>query len=231
MDADLQDPPELIHDMVAQWRAGFDVVYARRRQRSGESRFKLVTAALFYKLMSRLSAIELPQNVGDFRLIDRKVLEAFSQMREQDRFVRGMFAWVGFRQTAIEFDRPERAAGETKWDFARLFRLAVSGLVSFSDAPLRLALWLGLGVSCWALFYAAYVFVSRGLLGDPVPGWTSTMVVLAFLGGANMMLTGIMGLYIGRIHAEVKQRPLYIVARQKGEDFPSPRAFAVDRLP
>ena len=220
MDADLQDPPELIHDMVAQWCAGFDVVYARRRQRAGESRFKLVTASLFYKVISKLTAIELPQNVGDFRLVDRQVLDAFRQMREQDRFVRGMFAWVGFRQTAIEFDRPERAAGETKWDFAHLLRLAVSGVVSFSDAPLRLALWLGIGVSCWALFYAAYVFVSRGLLGDPVPGWTSTMVVLAFLGGANMMLTGIMGLYVGRIHAEVKQRPLYIVARARGVDLP-----------
>ncbi len=223
MDADLQDPPELIHEMVAQWRNGFDVVYARRRARAGESRFKLLTASLFYKVMNRLTAIELPQNVGDFRLIDRQVLDAFRQMREQDRFVRGMFAWVGFRQTAIEFDRPERAAGETKWNFARLLRLAVSGLVSFSDAPLRLALWLGIGVSCWALFYAGYVFVSRGLLGDPVPGWTSTMVVLAFLGGANMMLTGIMGLYVGRIHAEVKQRPLYIIARTRGVDLPDRR--------
>ncbi len=223
MDADLQDPPELIHEMVAQWRNGFDVVYARRRARAGESRFKLLTASLFYKVMNRLTAIELPQNVGDFRLIDRQVLDAFRQMREQDRFVRGMFAWVGFRQTAIEFDRPERAAGETKWNFARLLRLAVSGLVSFSDAPLRLALWLGIGVSCWALFYAGYVFVSRGLLGDPVPGWTSTMVVLAFLGGANMMLTGIMWLYVGRIHAEVKQRPLYIIARTRGVDLPDRR--------
>jgi dolichol-phosphate mannosyltransferase len=218
MDGDLQDPPEIIHQMIDRWQEGFEVVYARRRSRAGESRFKLTTAALFYRLMSKLAAIDLPQNVGDFRLVDRKVLDAFRRMREQDRFVRGMFAWVGFRQTAIEFDRDERAGGETKWGFAQLVRLAANALVSFSDAPLRLALWMGLAVSAFAMIYAAWVLVSRGIWGDPVPGWTSTMVVLAFLGGANMMVTGIMGLYIGRIHTQVKERPLYIVARSRGID-------------
>ena len=216
MDGDLQDPPELIFQMVEKWREGFDVVYAQRKTRSGESRFKLMTASLFYKMMSKLAAIDLPQNVGDFRLIDRKALNAFRSMREQDRFVRGMFTWVGFRQTAIEFERAERAAGETKWPVGKLVRLAVSGLVSFSDAPLRLALWLGLLVSTTAIVYGVYVFVDRLLAQQYVAGWASTMFVVAFLGGANMMLTGIMGLYVGRIYSEVKRRPLYIVARSRG---------------
>ena len=216
MDADLQDPPEVIHDMVAKWQEGFEIVYARRRSRAGESSFKLVTAQLFYKMMSKLAAIDLPQNVGDFRLIDAKALEVFRSMREQDRFVRGMFAWVGFRQTAVEFERAERAAGNTKWPVGKLVKLAVSGLVSFSDAPLRLALWMGTLVSTTAIIYGTYVFIWRLISNDYVPGWASTMVVVAFLGGANMMLTGIMGLYIGRIHTEVKRRPLYIVSRLRG---------------
>ncbi len=216
MDGDLQDPPELIFQMVDKWREGFDVVYAQRKSRAGESQFKLMTASLFYKMMSKLAAIDLPRNVGDFRLIDRKALEAFRSMREQDRFVRGMFTWVGFRQTAIEFERAERAAGETKWPVGKLVRLAVSGLVSFSDAPLRLALWLGLFVSTTAIIYGIYVFIDRLLAQQYVAGWASTMFVVAFLGGANMMLTGIMGLYVGRIYSEVKRRPLYIVARSRG---------------
>ena len=218
MDADLQDPPEVIHEMIAKWREGYEIVYARRARRAGESRFKLATARLFYKTMSKLASVEIPQNVGDFRLVDRKALEVFRSMREQDRFVRGMFAWVGFRQIAIEFDREERAAGETKWPIGKLVKLAVNGLVSFSDAPLRLALWMGACVSGLAILYGSYVIVTRLLSEDYVPGWASTIVVVAFLGGANMLLTGILGLYIGRIHNEVKRRPLYIVGRTAGFD-------------
>jgi len=224
MDGDLQDPPELIFQMVEKWREGFDIVYAQRKSRAGESRFKLMTSSLFYKMMSKLAAIDLPQNVGDFRLIDRKALDAFRSMREQDRFVRGMFTWVGFRQTAIEFERAERAAGETKWPVGKLVKLAVSGLVSFSDAPLRLALWLGLSVSTTAIIYGLYVFIERLLSQQYVAGWASTMFVVAFLGGANMMLTGIMGLYVGRIYSEVKRRPLYIVARSRGFERTRPAA-------
>lgn len=216
MDADLQDPPEVVLQMIEKWREGFEIVYARRRSRQGESPFKLATARLFYKLMSKIAAVEIPQNVGDFRLVDRKALDVFCAMREQDRFVRGMFAWVGFRQTAIEFDRAERAAGETKWPLGKLLGLAINGLISFSDAPLRLALWLGMGVSSLGILYGIFVMLSRLFRDDYVPGWASTIVVVAFLGGANMMLTGIMGLYIGRIHNEVKRRPLYIVARSEG---------------
>jgi polyisoprenyl-phosphate glycosyltransferase len=216
MDADLQDPPEVIHEMIAKWREGYEIVYARRASRAGESRFKLATARLFYKTMSRLASVDIPQNVGDFRLVDRKALEVFRSMREQDRFVRGMFAWVGFRQIAIEFNREERAAGETKWPVGKLVKLAVNGLVSFSDAPLRLALWLGACVSGMAILYGCYVIVTRLMSNDYVPGWASTIVVVAFLGGANMLLTGILGLYVGRIHNEVKRRPLYIVSRTAG---------------
>jgi dolichol-phosphate mannosyltransferase len=218
MDADLQDPPEVVLQMIEKWREGFEIVYARRRTRAGESRFKLATAKLFYKLMSRIAAVDIPQNVGDFRLVDRKALDVFRSMREQDRFVRGMFAWVGFNQTAVEFDRDERAAGETKWPVSKLIRLAVNGLISFSDAPLRFALWMGMGVSCLGILYGLYVMVTRMVRDDYVPGWASTIVVVAFLGGANMLLTGIMGLYIGRIHNEVKRRPLYIVAKATGFD-------------
>ncbi len=216
MDADLQDPPEIIHQMIEKWREGYEIVYARRATRAGESRFKLATSKLFYKTMSRLASVEIPQNVGDFRLVDRKALEVFRSMREQDRFVRGMFAWVGFRQIAIEFNREERAAGETKWPVGKLVKLAVNGLVSFSDAPLKLALWLGTLVSGTAIVYGLYVIVSRLFTENYVPGWASTIVVVAFLGGANMMLTGILGLYIGRIHNEVKRRPLYIVGKTAG---------------
>lgn len=229
MDADLQDPPEVVLQMIEKWREGYEIVYARRKTRAGESRMKLATAALFYKIVSRVAAVEIPQNVGDFRLVDRKALDIFCEMREQDRFVRGMFAWVGFRQTAIEFDREERAAGHTKWPLAHLVRLAVNGLVSFSDAPLRLALWMGMGVSSLGILYGIYVMITRLMQEDYVPGWASTIVVVAFLGGANMMLTGIMGLYVGRIHNEVKRRPLYIVARRTG--FAGEQASAAEGEP
>ena len=216
MDADLQDPPEVIHQLIEKWAEGFEIVYARRATRKGENWFKLATASLFYKMMNRLASVEIPRNVGDFRLIDRKALEVFRAMREQDRFVRGMFAWVGFRQTAVEFHREERVAGETKWPIGKLVRLAISGVVGFSDAPLRFALWMGAGVSAIAMLYGSYVMVSRFFTANYVPGWASTIVVVAFLGGFNMLLTGILGIYVGRIHNEVKRRPLYIVGKREG---------------
>ena len=216
MDADLQDPPEVIHQLIGKWAEGFEIVYARRASRAGESLFKLQTSKLFYKLMNKLSSVEIPSNVGDFRLIDRKALDVFRAMPEQDRFVRGMFAWVGFRQTAVEFHRDERLAGETKWPIGKLMRLAMTGVVGFSDAPLRLALWMGACVSGFALLYGTGVIVNRLLTNDYVPGWASTIVVVAFLGGFNMLLTGVLGIYVGRIHAEVKRRPLYIVGKSAG---------------
>jgi glycosyltransferase involved in cell wall biosynthesis len=215
MDADLQDPPELVQEMIARWKQGYDVVHARRVSRDGESAFKRWTAAAFYKLLGRLSSVYIPEDVGDFRLVDRRVLDAFRAMPEQDRFVRGMFAWLGFRQAAVEFHRPARAAGVTKYPLWKMLRLAVNALIGFSDAPLKLAIWLGLAVSAFALCYGLFA-IERYIGNEAVAGWTSTIVIVSFLSGINLLMTGIMGLYIGRIHAEVKRRPLYIVDQRAG---------------
>jgi glycosyltransferase involved in cell wall biosynthesis len=216
MDADLQDPPEVVGDMIARWRDGYEIVYGRRLSRDGESRFKRWTASLFYRALARLSSIDIPRDVGDFRLIDRKVLEAFRAMPEQDRFVRGMFAWLGFRQTEVAFHRLPRLAGETKYPFWRMLRLAVTGTLSFSETPLRLAIWCGLAVSMLAMLYGFYVTGLWLANSHLVKGWASTIVVVSFLCGLNMLMTGIMGLYVGRIHAEVKRRPLYVVSQKLG---------------
>jgi glycosyltransferase involved in cell wall biosynthesis len=216
MDADLQDPPEIVLDMVEKWKEGYDVVYAERLSREGEGRFKRWTANLFYRLMTKLSAVEIPRNVGDFRLVDRKAVDAFRAMPERDRFVRGMFAWLGFEQTSVKFHRPPRAAGETKYPLLKMLRLAANGVVSFSDAPLRLALWAGMAVSMLAMLYGCYVIAMWASSADLARGWSSTIVITAFLCGANMMMTGIMGLYVGRIYAEVKGRPLYVIDRSVG---------------
>ena len=216
MDADLQDPPEIVTQMIARWKAGFQVVYAKRLTRSGESWFKRTSAHMFYKLLKNLTQVDIPRDVGDFRLIDRKVLDAFKAMPERDRFVRGMFAWLGFRQTAIEFHRPERAAGETKYPLFKMMRLALNGIIGFSDTPLRLAIWLGMGISALALVYGVYVIAMWVSHSQLVSGWSSTIVIISFLCGINMLMTGIIGLYIGRIYNEVKRRPLYVVNQRAG---------------
>ena len=218
MDADLQDPPEVVGQMIERWREGYEVVFGRRLSRQGESRFKLWTASLFYKLLGRLSSVDIPRDAGDFRLIDRKVLEAFRAMPERDRFVRGMFAWLGFRQTEVTFHRLPRLAGETKYPIWKMLRLALNGALSFSDAPLRLAIWCGSAVSVLAMLYGLYVTVLWLMHSHLVEGWSSTIIIVSFLCGLNMLMTGIMGLYIGRIHAEVKRRPLYIVSQKAGFD-------------
>jgi len=217
MDADLQDPPEVVLDMIARWKDGYEVVYGRRLSREGESRFKTATASLFYKFLARLSSVDIPRDSGDFRLIDRKAVEAFLAMPERDRFVRGMFAWLGFRQTEVAFNRLPRFAGETKYPFWKMLRLAVNGVIGFSDVPLRAAIWLGFGVTAFAALYAVSVAV-RWLAGDPdlVVGWASTIIIVSFLSGMNMVMTGLMGLYVGRIYNEVKRRPLYVVAERVG---------------
>jgi dolichol-phosphate mannosyltransferase len=216
MDADLQDPPEVVLDMVARWKQGVQVVYAARLTREGESRFKRLTADLFYRLLGCLSEVEIPRNVGDFRLVDRKALDAFLAMPERDRFVRGMFAWVGFRQGVVSFHRPQRAAGATKYSLVKMLRLAISGVVSFSDAPLRLALWAGLTISSLAILYGLWVIAMWTMNADFARGWSSLAVLVTFLGGANMLMTGVLGVYVGRIYAEVKHRPLYVVEREAG---------------
>jgi dolichol-phosphate mannosyltransferase len=217
MDADLQDPPEVVEQMIARWKDGYEVVYARRVSRHGEGAFKRVTATLFYRLLGRLSSVDIPQDVGDFRLVDRRVVDVFRAMPERDRFVRGMFAWLGFKQTAVDFHRPARAAGSTKYPFWKMLRLAASAVIGFSDAPLRAAIWTGLAVSGLAMCLGLYA-VGRYLADEVVAGWTSTIVIVSFLSGINLLTSGIMGLYIGRIHAEVKRRPLYVVEREIGFD-------------
>nr|WP_156917547.1 glycosyltransferase family 2 protein [Salinarimonas rosea] len=213
MDADLQDPPEVVHDLIAKWRDGYEIVYAQRVSRAGESRLKLWTASLFYRLLARLTRVEIPRNVGDFRLVDRKAVDAFKAMPERDRFVRGMFGWMGFRQAAVPYHRLARVAGETKYSMRKMIRLAFDGIVGFSDAPLRLVLWLGLAVSLGALGYGGWVVALSLLDATLVPGWASLAVILSFLSGINLITTGVVGLYVGRIHNEVKGRPLYVVGR------------------
>ncbi len=218
MDADLQDPPEVVLDLVAKWREGYEIVYARRLSREGETRLKLWTAGLFYRLLRTLTAVEIPENVGDFRLVDRKAVDAFRAMPERDRFVRGMFGWLGFRQTAVSFHRASRAAGQTRYGWAKMVRLAFDGIVSFSDAPLRLALWLGGAVSLCSLAFGGWVVWQSLHQAGFVSGWASTVVLLSLLSGVNLLMTGIVGLYVGRIHSEVKHRPLYVVGRAVGFD-------------
>ncbi len=211
IDADLQDPPELIFDLVAKWREGYDVVCAQRTSRDGESRFKKVSADLFYRCLSRLASVEIPRNVGDCRLMNRRVLDAFRSMPERERFVRGMVAWIGFRQALVPYQRASRAAGTTKYPIRRMARLAADALVGFSEAPLRLSLWVGMVVSILGMLYGCVVIAMWLTRADLVPGWSSTIVVTTFLCGANMLMTGIMGLYVGRIYSEVKGRPLYVM--------------------
>lgn len=215
IDADLQDPPELIAEMVGRWREGFKVVYAERTGREGESALKLATARTFYRLLSRISDTDVPLDVGDFRLMDRQVVDAFLAMPERDRFVRGMVSWVGFPQAAVPFRRQPRAAGETKYPFFRMLAFAADAIVSFSFAPLRLATWLGFLSAFLALGGIAYAF-AQWVVGNTVAGWTTVFVAVLFLGGVQLIALGIVGEYVGRIYREAKRRPLYLVERRLG---------------
>lgn len=230
MDADLQDPPCVVPDMIAKWKEGYDVVYARRAARQREGIFKRASAWLFYRFMRVVTDVEIPPDVGDFRLVDRRAVEAFENMGERDRFVRGMFAWMGYRQTAITFTRPERAAGDTKYGLGSMARLATDGLLGFSDAPLRMVVWLGIAISFLAMLAGVYAVVLRLVRDDLVAGWASIIAVVSFLSGINMLMTGIVGLYVGRIHREVKGRPLYLVSEAVGFERDVRPAPLVDRL-
>lgn len=211
IDADLQDPPELIPDMLAKWREGYDVVYATRIERAGETWLKKATAGGFYRLMERLSDVPMPPNTGDFRLMARPAVDALREARERNRFMKGLFAWVGFRQYSLGYHRDPRAAGTTKWSYWRLIRLAIEGITSFSSAPLQIATWLGLAVASLSFVYGVVRIVITLLYGNPVAGYPSLMVVILFLGGVQLITLGIIGAYVGRIYQEVKGRPLYIV--------------------
>ncbi|HWA98848.1 MAG TPA: glycosyltransferase family 2 protein, partial [Pirellulales bacterium] len=210
MDSDLQDPPELVLEMIERYRAGYDVVYAQRSARHGETWLKRITAIGFYRLMRGAVHRDLPDNVGDFRLMGRNVIDALKQLREQHRFVRGMVSWLGFRQTAVVFDRPARAAGETKYPMRKMLAFAWRAISSFSGLPLRLALGLGVALVAGAALYAMLA-VWRMLAGDTVPGWTSLVCLQVGLSGVMLLSLGLMGDYIARIYDELKGRPLYIV--------------------
>lgn len=215
IDADLQDPPEVIPALVTEWQAGGDVVYAVRSDREAESAFKLGTAKAYYRLLNRFADTDVPVDTGDFRLLDRRAADALRAMPEHDRYVRGMVAWIGFDQRAVPYRRAPRAAGETKYPFGKMFRFATDGVVSFSFAPLRLATWLGFLASLLALIGAGYS-LAAWILGDTVPGWTTLSVAVLLLGGVQLVSLGIMGEYVGRIYREVKGRPLYLVAERSG---------------
>jgi dolichol-phosphate mannosyltransferase len=220
IDADLQDPPELIPDMLARWRDGVDVVYGERASRAGETRFKRLSASLFYRLLNRLSTTPIPIDTGDFRLMDRRVVDAVLAMPERDRFLRGMVAWTGFNQEPIPYRRDVRAAGESKYPLRRMLRFAADGLLSFSLVPLRLAVYVGLVTSALALFGILYALALRLFTEIWVPGWTLLFIAVLFLGGVQLLSLGVIGEYLGRVYWEVKRRPLYLVKERHGFDAP-----------
>jgi polyisoprenyl-phosphate glycosyltransferase len=215
MDGDLQDPPELIAQFLERWQQGYDVVYAVRRKRKGESAFKVLTAAMFYRTIKRLTNVSIPLDTGDFRLMSRRVVEALKRSRERHRFLRGMVSWAGYNQIGVEYDRDERLSGETKYPLRKMLKFAIDGITSFSDVPLRFASYLGFTVSTAAFIYAIVIISFKAFhWGTPeyARGWASTMVVILFLGGVQLIGIGILGEYLGRIYEEVKGRPLYLVA-------------------
>jgi dolichol-phosphate mannosyltransferase len=216
MDADLQDPPEVVLQMAEKWREGYEVVYGLREDRSSDTPFKRKTAGVYYRVLRRLTDVDIPMDTGDFRLVDRRAIEAFKGMREQNRFVRGMFSWVGFKQIGVPYCRAERVAGTTKYPVRKMARLAVDGIVGFSRVPLRLALNLGFACSILALLAGAGTLVAKLTGGYAVPGWSSVVIAILFLGGIQLAMLGFMGEYIGRIYEETIRRPLYIVAALHG---------------
>lgn len=216
LDADLQDPPELIAKMIEKWREGFDVVYAKRISRGADTLIKRNTAGLFYKVFNALSEMPIPENVGDYRLMDRRVVEVIKQLPEKDRFMKGLFCWPGFNNTAIEFERLERQEGETKFSYWKLWNFALNGITSFSSVPIRAGVYLGLIVSAFAFLYAIFIMIKTMVTGVDVPGYASLMVAVLFLGGAQLFFMGLLGEYIGRMYKEVKNRPIYVVDKILG---------------
>lgn len=211
IDADLQDPPELIPELVKRWRENYDIVYAKRIAREGESWFKKATASLFYRLIQRVSRVRIPEDVGDFRLLSRRAVDALGKLREQHRFMKGLFAWIGFRQIAVPYRRDPRFAGETKWNYWKLWNFALEGITSFTIAPLKAAMYSGSLIAVLAFLYAMIIISKTILFGDPVRGYPSLIVVVLFLGGVQLICIGILGEYVGRMFNEVKGRPLYFL--------------------
>jgi len=213
LDADLQDPPELIPQMLERWRAGADVVTMRRVRREGETMAKRSSAWLFYRLLNRISDVDIPPDTGDFRLLSARAVRAIAQMPERVRYMKGIFAWIGFEQAEIPYERSSRAAGQTKWGYLRLFRLALDGITAFSTVPLRLASYVGFITALLAFGYGAWTVIKTLVFGDPVAGFPTLMTSILFLGGIQLMAIGLLGEYLGRLFTESKQRPLYLVSR------------------
>jgi glycosyltransferase involved in cell wall biosynthesis len=211
IDADLQDPPELIHELIRHWEEGYDVVYAKRISREGESLLKKATAILFYRFVQRVCDINIPEDTGDFRLLSRRAVDALKQLREQHRFMKGLFTWIGFPQKAVLYRRDARFAGKTKWNYWRLWNFAIEGITSFTIGPMKIAVYIGLSTSLLAFIYAVFVLSKALVYGDPVRGYPSLMVVILFLGGIQLLSIGIIGEYLGRIFNETKRRPLYFI--------------------
>ncbi|HET8653177.1 MAG TPA: glycosyltransferase family 2 protein [Gaiellaceae bacterium] len=216
IDGDLQDPPEVVPELVARWREGYDVVYGVRIRREGESWFKRITAALFYRLLQRMAQTDVPLDAGDFRLVDRRVVDAFTLLRERNRYVRGMFGWVGFNQIGVPYERDARYAGDRKYSYRKSLKLAVDGIVSFSTVPLRAVLAVGFVIALGSFLLGLFAIVSRIGGWYSTPGWASLLLAIALLGGVQLILTGVVGLYVGRIADEVKARPLYVVREAYG---------------
>lgn len=222
IDADLQDPPEVIPTMVEAWQRGVDVVNMRRESRAGENWFKRFTAYAFYRSINRVSDVPIPNDVGDFRLFSRAALDALNQLPERNRFMKGLFAWIGYPQVTISYHRDARHAGRTKWRYWKLWNFAIEGITSFSTVPLKLATFAGLLSATCAFLYATFVAIKTVLIGDPVPGFPTLIVVVLFFAGIQLIALGVLGEYVGRIYIESKQRPLYLVedyrpARNVGE--------------
>lgn len=211
IDADLQDPPELIPELVKYWYDSYDVVYAKREARDGETFVKKATAHIFYRLIQRISRVQLPEDTGDFRLLSRRAVDALKQLREQHRFMKGLFAWIGYRQIAVPYRRDPRFAGETKWNYLKLWNFAIEGFTSFTIAPLKIATYVGGFTSSIAFIYALITVYKTIIYGDPVRGYPSLMVVVLLLGGIQLMTLGIIGEYLGRMFNETKNRPLYLI--------------------
>lgn len=211
IDADLQDPPEFIIDLYAKYKEGYDVVYAVRQQRAGESYFKLATAKLFYRLLHRITNMNIPLDTGDFRIMGRNVVDVIKSMQEKHRFIRGMVTWVGFKQTGLLYHRKERFAGQSKYPLIKMIRFALDGITAFSTAPLRMVSYLGFTIATVGFLYALYVLYFKLFTDETVPGWSSVMIVTLLMSGINLITLGIMGQYIGRISEESKNRPLYII--------------------
>lgn len=228
IDADLQDPPELIPELIAQWLAGYDVVYAKRSFREGEGVVKKATAFLFYRIIQKLSRVRIPEDTGDYRLLSRRAVDALGQLREQHRFMKGLFAWIGYPQKAVIYRRAPRFAGNTKWNYWKLWNFALEGITSFTCLPLKIATYVGLASAFAAFAYGSYMMVRTIIYGNPVPGYPSLVVAILFLGGMQLLSIGVIGEYLARMFDESKQRPLYFL-KGGGRTRPGMRAPPQER--